>query len=165
MAKLVSVICFFWWRWRWVTVRRSCTILLHRAELMLTSSMEDWWSDLHTHCVLQAESSDGHLTADGYGSIGEPSVRPICSIVYISQITARPCKITDHLLKRTWLADCPKECTRRCSKASRHERCMTCCTACCHKCNCVPSGTYAHKEECPCYANMKDSHGKPKCPW
>ncbi|KAG6519734.1 cypmaclein-like [Zingiber officinale] len=60
--------------------------------------------------------------------------------------------------------DCLAECTRRCSKASRHKICMRCCMACCHKCNCVPSGTYGHEDECPCYANMKDSHGKPKCP-
>ncbi|KAK1259547.1 Gibberellin-regulated protein 12 [Acorus gramineus] len=31
-------------------------------------------------------------------------------------------------------------------------------------CHCVPSGTYGHKEECPCYNNMKTKEGKPKYP-
>ncbi|GLJ27670.1 hypothetical protein SUGI_0543200 [Cryptomeria japonica] len=60
--------------------------------------------------------------------------------------------------------NCDKECTRRCSKASLHDRCLRCCGICCSKCNCVPPGTYGNKEVCPCYANMKNSKGGPKCP-
>ncbi|KAF3503186.1 hypothetical protein F2Q69_00044229 [Brassica cretica] len=30
--------------------------------------------------------------------------------------------------------------------------------------HCVPSGTYGNRDECPCYRDMKNSKGQPKCP-
>ncbi|GAB2227854.1 hypothetical protein Droror1_Dr00009681 [Drosera rotundifolia] len=62
------------------------------------------------------------------------------------------------------LQECPNQCARRCSLASRQKRCLFYCNLCCNKCLCVPSGTYGHKEECPCYNNWKTPDGKPKCP-
>ncbi|KAK2660177.1 hypothetical protein Ddye_006710 [Dipteronia dyeriana] len=61
-------------------------------------------------------------------------------------------------------AFCDSKCKVRCSKAGVYDRCLKYCGICCEKCNCVPSGTYGHKDECPCYADMKNSKGKPKCP-
>eukprot|EP00249_Psilotum_nudum_P004503 c18014_g1_i2 orf=246-581(-) len=62
------------------------------------------------------------------------------------------------------LSDCPAACTYRCSKASKHKPCIFYCNLCCSKCLCVPPGTFGHKELCPCYNNMKNSRGGPKCP-
>ncbi|XP_019059565.1 PREDICTED: peamaclein isoform X2 [Tarenaya hassleriana] len=59
---------------------------------------------------------------------------------------------------------CEAKCTERCSKAGRQDRCLKYCNICCEKCHCVPSGTYGHKDECPCYRDMKNSKGDPKCP-
>ncbi|KAG9133417.1 hypothetical protein Leryth_013233 [Lithospermum erythrorhizon] len=59
---------------------------------------------------------------------------------------------------------CDSKCPVRCSKAGRQNRCLKYCGICCLACNCVPSGTYGNKSECPCYANMKNSKGQPKCP-
>ncbi|KAL2318482.1 hypothetical protein Fmac_032358 [Flemingia macrophylla] len=59
---------------------------------------------------------------------------------------------------------CASKCARRCSKAGMKDRCMRFCGICCTKCKCVPSGTYGNKHECPCYRDMKNSKGKPKCP-
>ncbi|XP_044474664.1 peamaclein-like [Mangifera indica] len=61
-------------------------------------------------------------------------------------------------------AFCDSKCAVRCSKAGRKDRCLKYCGICCEKCKCVPSGTYDHKDECPCYRDMKNSKGKPKCP-
>ncbi|CAI0451684.1 unnamed protein product [Linum tenue] len=44
------------------------------------------------------------------------------------------------------------------------DRCLKYCGICCDKCQCVPSGTYGNKHECPCYRDLKNSKGKPKCP-
>ncbi|GMH17965.1 hypothetical protein Nepgr_019806 [Nepenthes gracilis] len=59
---------------------------------------------------------------------------------------------------------CGKKCGVRCSKAGMKDRCIKYCGICCLQCNCVPSGTYGNKHECPCYMNKKNSKGKPKCP-
>ncbi|KAE8683531.1 Gibberellin-regulated protein 10 [Hibiscus syriacus] len=59
---------------------------------------------------------------------------------------------------------CDSKCGVRCSKAGVKDRCLKCCGICCEKCQCVPSGTFGHKDECPCYRNMKNSKGEPKCP-
>ncbi|CAM8935979.1 unnamed protein product [Rhodiola kirilowii] len=59
---------------------------------------------------------------------------------------------------------CESKCAGRCSKAGRTDRCLKYCGICCDKCQCVPSGTYGNKDECPCYRDMKNSKGKPKCP-
>ncbi|KAL8476739.1 hypothetical protein ACS0TY_029155 [Phlomoides rotata] len=59
---------------------------------------------------------------------------------------------------------CDSKCGVRCSKAGRKDRCLKYCGICCQKCNCVPSGTYGNKDECPCYRDMKNSKGGPKCP-
>ncbi|XP_057809749.1 peamaclein isoform X1 [Salvia miltiorrhiza] len=59
---------------------------------------------------------------------------------------------------------CDSKCNVRCSKAGRRDRCLKYCGICCEKCNCVPSGTYGNKDECPCYRDMKNSKGNPKCP-
>ncbi|KAA8531609.1 hypothetical protein F0562_006318 [Nyssa sinensis] len=59
---------------------------------------------------------------------------------------------------------CDSKCAVRCSKAGKQERCLKYCDLCCKRCNCVPSGTYGNKSECPCYRDMVDTKGKPKCP-
>ncbi|XP_073053951.1 peamaclein-like [Primulina eburnea] len=60
---------------------------------------------------------------------------------------------------------CDSKCSVRCSKAGMKDRCLKYCGICCAACNeCVPSGTYGNKDECPCYRDMKNSKGKPKCP-
>ncbi|CAN0905554.1 unnamed protein product, partial [Linum grandiflorum] len=59
---------------------------------------------------------------------------------------------------------CDSKCGVRCSKAGVKDRCLKYCGICCEKCNCVPSGTYGNKDECPCYRDMMNSKGKPKCP-
>ncbi|XVF39841.1 hypothetical protein PTKIN_Ptkin01aG0064600 [Pterospermum kingtungense] len=59
---------------------------------------------------------------------------------------------------------CKSKCKARCSKAGIKDRCLKYCGICCSKCKCVPSGTYGNKHECPCYRDMKNSKGKPKCP-
>ncbi|KAI3464485.1 hypothetical protein Pfo_021148, partial [Paulownia fortunei] len=59
---------------------------------------------------------------------------------------------------------CKAKCAVRCSKAGRQNRCLKYCGICCTKCNCVPSGTYGNRDECPCYRDLKNSKGGPKCP-
>ncbi|KAK3420911.1 peamaclein [Eucalyptus grandis] len=59
---------------------------------------------------------------------------------------------------------CDSKCAARCSKAGKKDRCLEYCRICCKKCQCVPSGTYGNKDECPCYRDMKNSKGQPKCP-
>ncbi|KAL2898802.1 Protein RSI-1 [Bienertia sinuspersici] len=60
--------------------------------------------------------------------------------------------------------DCPPACDYRCSATSHRKPCLIVCNKCCEKCLCVPSGTYGHREECPCYNNWKTREGKNKCP-
>ncbi|XP_037445366.1 peamaclein-like [Triticum dicoccoides] len=62
--------------------------------------------------------------------------------------------------------DCPKACEARCGRNWKNEMCNKMCNICCGKCSCVPSGTGQDtRNECPCYANMKNTkNGKPKCP-
>ncbi|XP_059630757.1 gibberellin-regulated protein 12 [Cornus florida] len=60
--------------------------------------------------------------------------------------------------------ECPAACQVRCSETSHKKPCLFYCNKCCAKCLCVPSGTYGHKEECPCYNNWKTKEGGPKCP-
>ncbi|KAL6894021.1 hypothetical protein ACP4OV_008119 [Aristida adscensionis] len=62
---------------------------------------------------------------------------------------------------------CDGKCAVRCSKASQHDECLKDCGVCCAECNCVPSGTSGHKDECPCYRDKTTGQGKrkrPKCP-
>ncbi|KAK9670306.1 hypothetical protein RND81_13G193000 [Saponaria officinalis] len=59
---------------------------------------------------------------------------------------------------------CWSRCGGRCSKTEVKGRCMKYCSICCQKCNCVPSGTFGNKHECPCYRDWLNSKGKPKCP-
>ncbi|XP_057439935.1 gibberellin-regulated protein 12-like [Lotus japonicus] len=59
---------------------------------------------------------------------------------------------------------CPGACDYRCSATQYRKACLTYCNLCCNKCLCVPSGTYGHKEECPCYNDWKTKKGGPKCP-
>nr|GMD93857.1 peamaclein-like [Ipomoea batatas] len=59
---------------------------------------------------------------------------------------------------------CDSKCKVRCSKAGMMDRCLKYCGLCCEECNCVPSGTYGNKDECPCYRDKKNSKGNPKCP-
>ncbi|XP_031495493.1 gibberellin-regulated protein 5-like [Nymphaea colorata] len=61
-------------------------------------------------------------------------------------------------------SECPDACSFRCSKTAFHKPCMFYCQECCYKCRCVPPGTYAHKEVCPCYNSWKTKRGGPKCP-
>ncbi|XP_061355493.1 gibberellin-regulated protein 12-like [Gastrolobium bilobum] len=60
--------------------------------------------------------------------------------------------------------ECGNACAYRCSKTHHKKPCLFFCNKCCQKCLCVPSGTYAHKDECPCYNNWQTKEGKPKCP-
>ncbi|TKY57632.1 Gibberellin-regulated protein 11 [Spatholobus suberectus] len=60
--------------------------------------------------------------------------------------------------------DCDAECKRMCELSSRQNLCKRACGTCCDRCNCVPSGTYGHYEECPCFANMTTHGGKHKWP-
>ncbi|KAH9680756.1 Gibberellin-regulated protein 12 [Citrus sinensis] len=62
------------------------------------------------------------------------------------------------------VANCASACNYRCSATSHRNPCIEFCNMCCKKCLCVPSGTYGHKEECPCYNNWKTKEGTPKCP-
>ncbi|KAG2550014.1 hypothetical protein PVAP13_9KG281600 [Panicum virgatum] len=62
------------------------------------------------------------------------------------------------------IEQCPDKCDYRCSATSHRKPCLFFCNYCCQKCLCVPSGTYGNKEECPCYDNMKNKEGGPKCP-
>ncbi|CAN6721683.1 unnamed protein product [Malus baccata var. baccata] len=59
---------------------------------------------------------------------------------------------------------CDSKCGVRCSKAGFKNRCLRFCGICCEKCQCVPSGTYGNKDECPCYRDLKNSKGEDKCP-
>ncbi|XP_076908558.1 peamaclein-like [Bidens hawaiensis] len=59
---------------------------------------------------------------------------------------------------------CDSKCAVRCSKAGLQDRCLKYCGICCEECQCVPSGTYGHKDECPCYRDKKNSKDEPKCP-
>ncbi|OVA00997.1 Gibberellin regulated protein [Macleaya cordata] len=59
---------------------------------------------------------------------------------------------------------CDSKCKDRCAVAGVKDRCLKYCGICCRECNCVPSGTFGHKDECPCYRDKKNSKGKPKCP-
>ncbi|CAA7021786.1 unnamed protein product [Microthlaspi erraticum] len=61
-------------------------------------------------------------------------------------------------------SSCGSKCNVRCSKANANEACLKYCNICCEKCNCVPSGTYGNKDECPCYRDMTNSKGGSKCP-
>ncbi|MQM17681.1 hypothetical protein Taro_050656 [Colocasia esculenta] len=60
--------------------------------------------------------------------------------------------------------ECAPACDFRCSATSHKKPCLFFCNMCCNKCLCVPSGTWGHKEECPCYNNWKTQEGGPKCP-
>lgn len=60
--------------------------------------------------------------------------------------------------------DCGSACGGRCAKASVQDRCLKYCGLCCKQCQCVPSGTYGNKDQCPCYRDLENSKGKPKCP-
>ncbi|XVF59326.1 hypothetical protein PTKIN_Ptkin07bG0266900 [Pterospermum kingtungense] len=59
---------------------------------------------------------------------------------------------------------CDSKCGERCAKAGLKDRCLKYCGICCRECNCVPSGTYGNKSECPCYRDKLNSKGQPKCP-
>ncbi|XAR52890.1 hypothetical protein NMG60_11021215 [Bertholletia excelsa] len=59
---------------------------------------------------------------------------------------------------------CSHKCKARCAKAKLKPRCMKYCGICCARCKCVPSGTDGNKQQCPCYRDMVNSKGKPKCP-
>lgn len=60
---------------------------------------------------------------------------------------------------------CDSKCGVRCANAGVKDRCIRYCGVCCQQCNCVPSGTYGNKSECPCYRDKLNSKGNPKCPW
>ncbi|ONI33472.1 hypothetical protein PRUPE_1G426700 [Prunus persica] len=72
--------------------------------------------------------------------------------------------LSSSVFEATMAAFCDSKCGVRCSKAGYQERCLKYCGICCEKCHCVPSGTYGNKDECPCYRDLKNSKGNPKCP-
>ncbi|ERM96714.1 hypothetical protein AMTRI_Chr12g269950 [Amborella trichopoda] len=59
---------------------------------------------------------------------------------------------------------CNAKCGVRCSKAAVMDRCIKYCRLCCEECNCVPSGTYGNKDQCPCYRDKLSKNRNPKCP-
>ncbi|XP_047983814.1 peamaclein-like [Salvia hispanica] len=59
---------------------------------------------------------------------------------------------------------CSNNCKARCARAGVADRCLKYCGICCVKCKCVPEGTYGNKHQCPCYRDLLNSKGKPKCP-
>ncbi|KAK4401722.1 Snakin-1 [Sesamum angolense] len=59
---------------------------------------------------------------------------------------------------------CKRGCESRCAVAGVKDRCLKYCGICCAKCKCVPAGTYGNKHQCPCYRDMRNSKGTPKCP-
>ncbi|KAG8378293.1 hypothetical protein BUALT_Bualt08G0122400 [Buddleja alternifolia] len=59
---------------------------------------------------------------------------------------------------------CHPRCAARCEMVGRQDGCIQYCGICCEKCHCVPSGTCGNKDDCPCYRDMKNSKGEPKCP-
>ncbi|KAK1267860.1 Snakin-1 [Acorus gramineus] len=60
---------------------------------------------------------------------------------------------------------CHSKCKVRCSKAGVWDRCFKYCLDCCDVCKeCVPSGTYGNKDECPCYRDRVNRKGQSKCP-
>ncbi|KAI3846647.1 hypothetical protein MKX03_012049 [Papaver bracteatum] len=67
---------------------------------------------------------------------------------------------------QTTMADefCDTKCSERCAAARLQDRCLKFCGICCQECNCVPSGTFGNKDECPCYRDKKNSKGESKCP-
>ncbi|XP_022752081.1 snakin-1-like [Durio zibethinus] len=67
--------------------------------------------------------------------------------------------------QRKLLGFCDSKCGERCAKAGVKDWCLKYCGICCRECNCVPSGTYGNKSECPCYRDRLNSKGQPKCPW
>ncbi|KAF6161982.1 hypothetical protein GIB67_020038 [Kingdonia uniflora] len=62
------------------------------------------------------------------------------------------------------VTDCRVACSVRCQLSSRPNLCKRGCTTCCARCNCVPSGTSGHLEECSWYANMTTHGDERKCP-
>ncbi|KAL3614266.1 Snakin-1 [Castilleja foliolosa] len=60
--------------------------------------------------------------------------------------------------------ECGSKCDARCAAAGMKDRCLKYCGICCSICKCVPSGTYGNKHQCPCYRDMRNSKGNPKCP-
>ncbi|KAL5773713.1 hypothetical protein ACOSP7_013352 [Xanthoceras sorbifolium] len=64
------------------------------------------------------------------------------------------------------LSSLPYQCGDRCSATKHVITCVKFCRICCLKCKCVPKGGKPHQKrvKCPCYSNMKNSKGLPKCP-
>ncbi|GMP48532.1 hypothetical protein CsSME_00015851 [Camellia sinensis var. sinensis] len=84
------------------------------------------------------------------------------STQYGSHVGPTPLLAEKDLLPK--IVKCPPACAKRCSATSHLNNCLMFCNLCCDKCLCVPSGTYGHKEECPCYNNWKTKEGGPECP-
>ncbi|KAL5175351.1 Protein RSI-1 [Glycine soja] len=51
-------------------------------------------------------------------------------------------------------SECGNACEYRCSETHHRKPCLFFCNKCCKTSLCVPSGTYGHKEECPCYITI-----------
>ncbi|KAL7263918.1 hypothetical protein ACSBR1_001968 [Camellia fascicularis] len=84
--------------------------------------------------------------------------------VFLFFLAASMSTIQVSLYMNVMFVECPTACAKRCSATSHLNNCLMFCNLCCKKCLCVPSGTYGHKEECPCYNNWKTKKGGPKCP-
>ncbi|GMP48533.1 hypothetical protein CsSME_00015852 [Camellia sinensis var. sinensis] len=84
--------------------------------------------------------------------------------VFLFFLVASMSTIQVSLCMNIMFVECPAACAKRCSATSHLNNCLMFCNLCCDKCLCVPSGTYGHKEECPCYNNWKTKKGGPKCP-
>uniref|UniRef100_A0A7N0TQS1 Uncharacterized protein n=1 Tax=Kalanchoe fedtschenkoi TaxID=63787 RepID=A0A7N0TQS1_KALFE len=86
--------------------------------------------------------------------------------VVIALLIFLACLVLSSTVAQSSTADptfCDPKCAVRCSKASS-DLCLKYCGICCEKCHCVPSGTYGHMDECPCYRDMKNRKGGHKCP-
>ncbi|KAJ3669365.1 hypothetical protein LUZ60_011315 [Juncus effusus] len=84
-------------------------------------------------------------------------------LFFCSAMTAQPVKMK-HRHSGLSQAECPSACEYRCSNTQYKKPCLFYCQKCCFQCRCVPPGTYARKETCPCYNNWKTKRGGPKCP-
>ncbi|KAH7520276.1 hypothetical protein FEM48_Zijuj08G0126800 [Ziziphus jujuba var. spinosa] len=92
----------------------------------------------------------------------------LVNLLFVSLLLSSSClQITMAVAEPPTLAApsfCDSKCEERCANAGMQDRCKRYCGICCQQCNCVPSGTYGNKSECPCYRDKLNSKGKPKCP-
>ncbi|KMT10823.1 hypothetical protein BVRB_5g114770 [Beta vulgaris subsp. vulgaris] len=88
----------------------------------------------------------------------------LLAILVISMLATEALAVNNYGNNSLKPYQCQGRCVQRCSKARKTHECMFFCLKCCKKCLCVPPGTYANKEVCPCYNNWKTKRNTSKCP-